>query len=171
MEESRQSVCSYKVALITSSRVIRQITHYKPYHSQENTIKGSIATRRIAFLVAKGYDYKQLTAMRAAVKGAGAMTFIIAPHKGEVTSSTGENVGVDFTYFTSKSTLFDSLFVPGGHDSVQTLMKMGDAIQFINEAYKVDSIVSLLELYSYLISFLFDSTASQSEHQAKVWTC
>lgn len=104
--------------------------------SQENTIKGSIATRRIAFLVAKGYDYKQLTAMRAAVKGAGGMTFIIAPHKGDVTSSTGENVGVDFTYFTSKSTLFDSLFVPGGHDSVQTLMKMGDALQFINEAYK-----------------------------------
>jgi catalase len=43
---------------------------------------------------------------------------------------------VDKTFLTSASVLFDAIYVPGGAESVETLKMQGDAVHFINEAFK-----------------------------------
>jgi catalase len=45
-------------------------------------------------------------------------------------------VKVDKTFATTASVLFDAVLVPGGAGSVATLRKTGDALHFIQEAFK-----------------------------------
>jgi catalase len=107
-----------------------------PAVSQANTTKGSIVTRRVAFIVFDGVDADPLTQMRAAIKGAGGMTFIVAPRKGAIYDQVGKEATVaDFTLLTSKSTLFDAIFVASGA-KIHQLEICGDAITFVNEAFK-----------------------------------
>jgi len=99
-------------------------------------VKGSIKTRKVAFLIADGFDGAQLTAITTAVKGAGGIPVIVGTRRGPTKSATGEIVEANFSLLAAKSTLFDSVFVVGGADSIKTLSHNGSAIGFVNEAYK-----------------------------------
>jgi catalase len=43
---------------------------------------------------------------------------------------------VDKSHVTTASIMFDAVFIPGGKDSIEAMKKQGDALHFINEAYK-----------------------------------
>jgi catalase len=95
----------------------------------------SPATRKVAILLADGYDHGQLEAVKARLTDAGAKPKIVAKFLGPVKSSGGESVEADFAHVTTGSIMFDAVFVPGG-SHVDTLLKQGDAIHFVAEAFK-----------------------------------
>ena len=107
-----------------------------PALSMANTPKGSIKTRKVAFLVADGFDEAAVQNMAKALQAAGAMPKIVAPRGGILLGSKGKELTVDFSLLTTSSVLFDAVYVPGGAESVAALRREADALHFINEAYK-----------------------------------
>src|SRR5690606_6808119 len=104
--------------------------------SMANTVKNTIATRKIAVLAADGVDEDGLNAIKAALEEGGAMTEVIAPRHGSIRASNGNAVDVKFSFLTSSSVLYDAVYIAGGSESVAALAAMPDAIHFINEAYR-----------------------------------
>jgi catalase len=102
----------------------------------EDTVKDTIRTRRIAILAAEGYDHDQLMTVKNALEGAGAVTEIVSKFLGALASNNSASVAVDKTYVTTASVMYDAVFVPGGSDSIETLKTQGDALHFVNEAFK-----------------------------------
>ena len=51
-------------------------------------------------------------------------------------SSDGQEIEVDKNYRTTESVLYDAVYIPGGKENVETLKKHGDAIHFVNEAFR-----------------------------------
>ena len=109
-----------------------------PALSLENQPKPGIATRKIAMLVADGFDGDAAAAVRAELVKRGAIVEVIAPILGEVSpaSKAGAALEADKTFKTAASVFYDAVFVPGGATSVATLQQIGDAVHFVQEAYK-----------------------------------
>ncbi len=104
--------------------------------SMQNTIKDTIKSRQIAFLVADGVDGDALNAMKKSLEAEGAMVKIVAPHNGTIKTAKGKEIKVDKTFMHTSSVLFDAVFVPGGKPSVDALKQEMDAVHFVNEAFK-----------------------------------
>ena len=68
--------------------------------SMANTPKDSIKTRKIAALVADGFDEAALAAMKKALTAGGAQLKIVAPRLGIVTGANGEQLNADFSLLT-----------------------------------------------------------------------
>ncbi|MDT0442468.1 catalase [Streptomyces johnsoniae] len=107
-----------------------------PALSLANSPTDSIATRRIAILVADGVAKEQVSALRGALSEAGAVPEVLAPHDGEVRAAEGGTVGVDRAMNTMASVLYDAVCVPGGADSAGTLGEDGLARHYVAEAFK-----------------------------------
>jgi catalase len=106
-----------------------------PALSMANTVKEGIATRKVAVLAADGVDDAAVAAMKKALAAAGAQAKIVAPRLGVLRGKNGGEVGVDFSFLTAGSVLFDAVFVPGGEASVEILKGDAKALVFIKEAY------------------------------------
>ncbi len=104
--------------------------------SMENTVKDTIATRKVAILAADGVDGGSLSKMKQALTAGGAMGKVVAPHLGVIRSSGGGGVPVDFSLLTASSVLFDAVFVPDGAASAAALAGERDALEFVAEAYR-----------------------------------
>ena len=104
--------------------------------SMQNTIKDTIKSRQIAFLVADGVDGDALNAMKKSLEAEGAMVKIVAPHNGTIKTAKGKEIKVDKTFMHTSSVLFDAVFVPSGKQSVDALKPEMDAVHFVNEAFK-----------------------------------
>lgn len=104
--------------------------------SQTYLKSDTIATRKIAVLVADGFDGNSLSKMKEVLEGKGAMVKLIAPHGGTVTSNINKAYKVDAALVTTESVLFDALYIPGGQQSIDALMKEAKAKKFINETLK-----------------------------------
>jgi catalase len=96
----------------------------------------SIATRTVAILTADGVDGGDVTRMQADIAAEGGITNIIAPHLNAVSTKQGGKVDATGTYLTTDSVMYDAVYVPGGAASVATLQTIGDAIHFVEEAFK-----------------------------------
>jgi catalase len=101
-----------------------------------NFPKDNIKTRKIAFLVADGFDATAVSEMKRALMTAGAAVMTVAPRLGTLTGANGEEVKADFSFLTGSSVLFDAVYVPGGERSVASLKKEPEAANFLDEAYK-----------------------------------
>ncbi len=104
--------------------------------SMMNTDKSSIKSRRIAVLAADGVNGNEVMAIKQALMNAGAYAKIVAPHGGMIETMQGEELPVEMTFLTGASVMFDAVYVPGGDQSVEVLKHNGDAIHFIDEAFK-----------------------------------
>jgi catalase len=100
---------------------------------ERNAVQGA-RSRKVAVLVAEGVDGGQLDALLAALHTAGAMTKLVAKTGGTIATSTGK-MPVDKTYITTASVVFDAVLVPGG-PGVDKLAQQGDALHFVNEAFR-----------------------------------
>ena len=96
----------------------------------------TIATRKIAFLVADGFDDAALSDMKQTLLTAGAAVVTVAPRLGVLTGANGTEVKADFSFLTGASVLFDAFYVPDGEASVASLKAEPDVANFLNEAYK-----------------------------------
>ena len=101
-----------------------------------NTVKDTIKGRVIAALVAPGVAGRELAAVRKALEADGAKVEIVAPALGTVATSDGTSLEATKSLLTVKSVLFDAVLVPGGAESVETLVANPDARDFVDEAYK-----------------------------------
>ena len=106
-----------------------------PSLSQANTKFNSIATRKIAVLVADGFSMANFKKMNDALTMAGAVVKIIAPHGGKVMCDENMEHKVDAAILTTESVLYDAVYIPGGAKSVASLKTEAKFIKFINEAF------------------------------------
>jgi catalase len=107
-----------------------------PAVSMENTVKNTIKSRRIAVLVNNGFNGSEFKQVRKALEANGAHVKVISMLLDPVKSVEGEEVMVDMHYVSTGSIMFDAVYVPGGQKSVEMLKRQGDAIHFVNEAFK-----------------------------------
>ena len=98
--------------------------------------KPSIATRKVAVLVADGVSIADVETVGKALQAQGATVAVLASRLGHVSGSNGAALAVDYTLKTMPSVLWDAVFVPGGPKSVKTLAGSGDALLFVREQYK-----------------------------------
>ncbi len=104
--------------------------------SMANTVKDTIKTRQIAALIADGFDEKAFKTVKAALEAEGAKVLPVATHGGEITGNAGGKVKADLTLLTVASVLFDAVLISGGSQAITALKTDGDAIHFLNEAYR-----------------------------------
>lgn len=100
----------------------------------------TIETRRVAIIIADGYDPVAYNGIKAALKAAKALPFTIGPRRSPIYAAgeekgTGKGVTPDHHLEGMRSTMFDSVFIPGGADSVATLRKNGRALHWVREAF------------------------------------
>ena len=74
----------------------------------------NIKTRKIAFLMADGFDDTAVSEMKKALLTAGAAVMTVAPRLGMLTGANGEQIKADLSFLTGSSVLFDAVYVPGG---------------------------------------------------------
>jgi len=102
----------------------------------EHTRKDTIMTRMIAVLVAEGYNSSEVDSVKEALMDAGAQIEIISKFRGMLKGSDGKEMEVDKNYEAAESVMYDAVYIPGGDKSINTLKMEGDAIHFINEAFR-----------------------------------
>ena len=118
------------------SRKIKSSIDFSAALSMQHTVKDSIATRCVAFLIADGVNLTSVNAMKKAIEAKGGKVKTIAPKLGFIKSNTSATIKADESFLTSTSVVFDAVFVPGGTASISALLAEPDAVHFINEAYK-----------------------------------
>ena len=102
--------------------------------------KPTIESRRVAVIIADGYDATAFNGIMAALKAAKAFPIVIAPRRNTIypageSKESGKGVMPDHHLEGFRSTMVDSVFVPGGSDSIATLRKSGRALHWVREAY------------------------------------
>nr|QFQ66400.1 catalase [Xylaria sp.]QFQ66401.1 catalase [Xylaria sp.]QFQ66402.1 catalase [Xylaria sp.]QFQ66404.1 catalase [Xylaria sp.]QFQ66405.1 catalase [Xylaria sp.] len=100
----------------------------------------TIASRRVAIIIADGFDKVAYDAVTTTLKASGALPFTIGPRRSEIFPAgaekiSGSGVKPDHHLEGMRSTLFDAIFVPGGVASIETLQKSGRAIHWLREAF------------------------------------
>jgi catalase len=100
------------------------------------TTGGGIHGRKVAIVAASGVELGAMKVIQQALLDAGAITRVVAANLGFVTSSSGQQLPVDHTFAAMPSVMFDAVLVPGGASSAQALLRQGDAVHFVLEAYR-----------------------------------
>lgn len=111
------------------------VTASSPAVSQANTIKIA-KTRKVAVLVDNGFNYPELMQFMDAMKNEGVHTEIVSKNLGMITSEDGKQIEVGRNYLNAASIMYDAVYVTGGKQNIDSLLKQGDALHFINEAFK-----------------------------------
>lgn len=107
-----------------------------PALSQANSPRDTIYGRKVAILAADGVDSSHVQQLQRALEQGGAVGEILAPHGGTVRTADGGTVTVSKAIFTMASVMYDAMVVPGGQQSTRTLSADGEAMHFVNEAFK-----------------------------------
>jgi catalase len=101
-----------------------------------NFPNATIKTRKIAFLVADGFDDTSFLEMKQRLMSEGASVVTVAPRLGVLTGVNGSVVKADFSFLTGSSVLFDAFYVPDGETSVASLKGEPEVVTFLKEAYQ-----------------------------------
>ena len=118
------------------SKKARSSLESSPVLSMVNNRPPTISTRKVAFLVADGFDHQSVAKVKTALLTEGAKALTVAPRLGELTGSNGEKLKADFSFLTASSVLFDAVYVPSGEESVEALKDELKALDFLTEAYE-----------------------------------
>jgi len=97
----------------------------------------TVASRRIAILIADGFDAAEVKAVKAALTKAKALCFIIGPRRNEIkpAQDIGEKIIADHHFEGQRSTLFDAIYIPSGAEHTKTLSKNGRVVHWVREAF------------------------------------
>lgn len=100
----------------------------------------TIVSRRIAIIIADGYDSVAYSAMYGAIKAAGALPFVISTRRSAIYAAgedraSSKGTVPDHHLEGQRSTMFDAIFVPGGEQSIATLCQNGRAMHYVREAF------------------------------------
>jgi catalase len=102
--------------------------------SLENQPKGDISTRKIAMIVAPGFDAVSALAIQDALVAQNAIVEVVAPRLGPIAPRDGEPLEADKTFQTAASVAYDAVFVPDGATIAQ-LAADPDISRFVRHAH------------------------------------
>lgn len=102
--------------------------------------KTTIISRRVAIIIADGYDSTAFTAVKTAVASSQGIPIIIGTKRSEIFAAgqkrdQGKGIRPDHHLEGYRSTMVDAVFVPGGRESIDTLKKNGRALHWVREAF------------------------------------
>ncbi|MBA2709611.1 MAG: type 1 glutamine amidotransferase [Tatlockia sp.] len=96
--------------------------------------------KKIAILVANGFEQIEMTEPRLFLEEAGAQTDLISPEtdkvKGWETNQWGDEFDIDIPLSQAKSSNYQALLLPGGVMNPDKLRLNKEAIEFVKEFYK-----------------------------------
>ncbi|MCT2563812.1 catalase [Chryseobacterium herbae] len=107
--------------------------------SMKDTIKDTIKSRKIGFIIANGTDGKALNDLKSKLESEGAKVELIAPSVAPVKTKDGSALMPKHSLTSIASVCFDALYISAGEKSTKELMAPENkhhVLQFINEAYK-----------------------------------
>ncbi|MGH7204051.1 MAG: type 1 glutamine amidotransferase domain-containing protein [Candidatus Levyibacteriota bacterium] len=97
----------------------------------------TLENKKVAILVADGFEQVEMTEPRKALENAGAVTTLISPNtemvKGWQHTDWGDSFDIDLTLRQAKAENFDALMLPGGVMNPDTLRMDADAVNFVRE--------------------------------------
>ena len=97
---------------------------------------GTIATRRIAILIADGVDGAAAQTLHEGLATVGAVPRYVGIRLGSVRTASGDTLEAEVTLETMPSVLFDAVAVLGGKEAVVELGNVGHALEFIKDQYR-----------------------------------
>lgn len=92
-------------------------------------------TRRIAAMVADGFDAADVAALIKAAAGEGATVDLVSTRVGSIKDSGGKLHPVPASVYTVDSVLYDAIYVADGADSAENLTLHMNAVRFLQNAY------------------------------------
>jgi len=107
--------------------------------SMAGTIKNTIKTRKIGFIMADGVEAKSAKGLKARLEKEGAVVEIIASSMAPVIANDKSTFIPHHSLTSTASVCFDALYICAGKKSAEVLMNMENkpgTLLFINEAYK-----------------------------------
>jgi protease I len=109
-------------------------------------VNRNLKNKKVAILVADGFEQVELTEPREALEQAGAMTEIVSPEEKEVKGwkhiEWGDKFPVDVALDEANSADYDALLLPGGVMNPDKLRMNERAVQFIKEFFEAGKPVS-----------------------------
>jgi protease I len=110
----------------------------------EKELKG----KKVAILVADGFEQVELTEPKKALEEAGAMTHIVSPNKGQVKgwnyTEWGDKFPVDAALDKADPEDYDALLLPGGVMNPDKLRRNEHALRFVRAFFNSDKPVAAI---------------------------
>lgn len=106
-----------------------------PAISMMNTVKSTL-TRKVAVLAGNGYDDEELESLMSAFRDAGMTAEIVSKTLGDITGAAGGEREVTYTFDTASSVMFDAIYVASGRRSLDELIGVPEAFNFVKEGYQ-----------------------------------
>lgn len=108
----------------------------------------NLSGKRVAILVADGFEQVELDAPRAALDGAGAKTQVVSPAKGQAKGVNHDKpaagVKVDVALDAAKADDYDALLLPGGVMNPDALRQEKTAVQFVRAFFQAGKPVAAI---------------------------
>jgi protease I len=96
--------------------------------------------KKVAILVADGFEQVEMTKPREALENAGAETKIVSPKSGQIQgmqhADKGEKFDVDLTLQNARPEEFDALMIPGGLMNPDQLRSTPEALDFVRHFFQ-----------------------------------
>ena len=108
----------------------------------------TLAAKRVAILVAEGFEQVEMTEPKSALEAAGAKTSIVSPAKGRVQGwkhfDKADHFEVNVPLDAARSEEFDALLLPGGVANPDQLRMMPRAVAFVREFFEAGKPVAAI---------------------------
>ena len=108
----------------------------------------SLRGKKVAILVAEGFEQVEMTEPRRALDEAGAQTSIVSPKDGEVQGwnhfNKGDTFTVDVPLAKASARNFDALLLPGGVANPDQLRINASAVGFVREFFEAGKPVAAI---------------------------
>jgi protease I len=102
-------------------------------------MQNKLAGKRVAILVADGFEQVEMTEPRRALEDAGAETDLISPSKGQVQGwkhqDKADRFPVDVDLDAADAERYDALLLPGGVANPDKLRTIPKAVQFVSSFF------------------------------------
>ena len=102
-------------------------------------MSGKLDGKKVAILVADGFEQVEMTKPREALQQAGAETKIVSPRSGKIQgmnhADKGDKFDVDLTLDETRPEDFDALMIPGGLINPDELRANADALEFVRHFF------------------------------------
>lgn len=109
---------------------------------------GQLSGKRVAILVADGFEQVEMTEPRQTLMNAGADVKIVSVHAGEIYGMHHEKKGdtfkVDLTLDEARPENFDALMIPGGLMNPDTLRSTPEAVAFAKAFFRTGKPVAAI---------------------------
>jgi protease I len=96
--------------------------------------------KKVAILVADGFEQVEMTKPRDALRAAGAKTVIVSPQENEVQGwnhqDKADKFKVDVKLAQADAEEYDALLLPGGVANPDTLRKLPEAVEFVRAFFE-----------------------------------